>query len=278
VNGASPAYVAAVIGSPIAHSLSPTIHNAAFAAVGLDAVFVPFRVEPEGLRAAVEGMRALGFLGASVTVPHKQAVLDCCDRVEPTARGIGAVNCLCFDHDGDVIGHNTDVDGFLESLRNDLRVEVSGLRAVLLGAGGAARAVHAALERGGAGSVSVVARTPAAGSWASAGAHPWTLEALRELLGPCDLLVDCTSAGLSAETETAVPAPVPLDELPPSAAVASLVYHREPSLLADARARGLKTLDGAGMLVRQAARAFRLWTGQPAPLAAMRAALRQAIG
>lgn len=274
MSGRFPPRVAAVIGSPIVHTLSPVIHNAAFEAVGFDALFVALQVEREALGAAVAGMRALGFLGASVTVPHKQAVIEHCDRVEPTARRIGAVNCLCFDHEGAVVGHNTDVDGFLDSLRNDLRIEVSGLRAVLLGSGGAARAAYAGLERGGAASVGVVARSPERASWAGGAVHPWSASALAALVPACDLLVDCTSAGLSAATEDTVPAPVPLERMPAGAAVATLIYHREPALLTEARKRGLKTLDGEGMLVRQAARAFRLWTGQPAPLAAMKKALQ----
>jgi len=273
MNGGEARRVAAVIGAPIAHSLSPAIHNAAFSATGLDAVLVAFHVEPAALGAAVRGMRALGFMGASVTVPHKQAVARHCDRIEPAAEQVGAINCLCFGADGDIVGHNTDVDGFADSLREDLGVSARGCRAVLLGAGGAARAVFAGLRRDGAESISLVARSPNRVDWAAGEAHPWTGSALDELLASCDLLVDCTSVGLDPTDEPNLPAPIPLERLSGAAAVVSLVYHREPALLADARARGLATLDGKGMLVRQGARAFELWTGQSAPIAAMRDAL-----
>lgn len=278
MSAGGPTRVAAVIGSPIQHSQSPAIHNAAFAAAGVDAIFVALRVEPADLAAAVQGMRALGFLGASVTVPHKRAILEHCDRVDPAAERVGAVNCLGFAAGGEVIGHNTDVEGFAESVRHDLGLDVRGLRTVLLGAGGAARAAHAGLRREGAASVTLLARRPAAASWAPGGARPWNTEELCEALEGCDLLVDCTSTGLSEDAEAAVPAPVPLERLPAGAAVVSLVYHREPGLLGRARALGLKAHDGSGMLVRQAASAFALWTGLPAPVEVMRDALRRSLG
>jgi len=269
--------VAAVIGRPVRHSASPAIHNAAFAATGIDTIFVALEVEPAQLGDAVAGMGAMGFVGASVTVPHKQAVRDLCSRVDPIARSVGAVNCLSFER-GEVTGHNTDADGFVAALHDDLGTSFSGLRAVLLGCGGAARAVYVGLERAGAGSVDVIARSPEAATWASHGACPWSAEILHELLGRCDLLVDCTSRGLHPETEAAIPAPIPLSRLPGSATVASLVYHREPRLLKEARARGLRAVDGTGMLVYQAARAFELWTGCSAPVEVMRKALRRAVG
>lgn len=279
--------VGAVIGWPVEHSASPALQNAAFRALGIDAVFVALPVEPARLDAAIRGMAALGFLGASVTVPHKRAALEACDEVDPQAAAIGAVNCLVFAPGGRVVGHNTDAGGFTDALAEELARPVHRARAVLLGAGGAARAVAAGLKAAGAGSVEVVARRPeAAAAWCPS-AHPFTADTLAALLPACDLLIDCTPVGLAAAAGAtagnaagpAAPAggfaaPVPLDALPASAAVATLVYHRDTELLARARALGLATLDGAGMLVHQGARAFTLWTGRPAPLAAMRAALR----
>jgi len=201
-------------------------------------------------------------------VPHKQPVARLCDRLEPSAERVGAVNCLAFE-DGRVIGHNTDADGFLDALRGELGREPGG-RAVLLGSGGAARAVAVALSGAGA-SVEVVARTPP--DWCAA--HPWTAGALAALLPACDLLVDCTPVGLARAQEGAVPAEVPIDLLPSGAAACALSYGAQGSaLLARARARGLPVMDGAAMLVHQGARAFTLWTGRPAPLAVMHAALR----
>jgi shikimate dehydrogenase len=254
--------VAAVIGDPIEHSKSPQLHAAAFAALGIDAVMVPLRVSAGALPAAIDGMRALGMLGASVTVPHKQAAAVLCDRLASGAAEIGAVNCLCFAG-SEVVGHNTDAPGFVDGLR-EAGVDPPGLRAVLLGAGGAARAVAAGLAEVGA-RVSVIARTPTRAKWA-ADVAPFTPAALAAALPICDLLIDCTSAGLAGD---AFPTAVPVDALPAGAVVATLVYGCDTELLRAATARGLQTVDGAGMLVHQAARAFTLWTGQPAPLEAM---------
>ncbi|HWN69196.1 MAG TPA: shikimate dehydrogenase [Haliangium sp.] len=279
--------VGAVIGAPVAHSRSPDLHNAAFAATGLDAVFVAWHVAPGDLAAAVAGFRALGLLGVSVTVPHKRAVAALCDRLAPPADVIGAVNCLVFeprgdrDRDrggdvrGDIVGHNTDAGGFTDSLLREAGFDPRGCRAVLLGAGGAARAVHAGLRAGGAARIDVVARQPQAVDWTEA--TPWTPELLGSLAPACDLLVDCTSLALSAETETPLTAIAPLDRLPAHAVVASLVYHRRPALLEQASARGLRTMDGAGMLVYQGARAFALWTGLEPPVDAMKMALSAAL-
>lgn len=270
--------VGAVIGAPVAHSRSPDLHNAAFAATGMDAVFVAWHVAPADLAAAVAGFRALGLLGASVTVPHKQAVAALCDRLAAPADAIGAVNCLVFERSDAgvaVIGHNTDAGGFTDSLLHEAGFDPAGCRALLLGAGGAARAVHAGLRACGAARIDVVARRPEAVDWIAA--TPWTPEHLAGLAPACDLLVDCTSLSLAAETEAPLSTAVPLDRLPAHAVVVSLVYHRLPALLAQAHARGLRTLDGAGMLVHQGARAFALWTGREPPVAAMKAALRAAL-
>jgi shikimate dehydrogenase len=257
--------VGAVLGWPVAHSASPALHNAAFRALGIDALFVALPVTPSDLPAAVRGLTALGMLGASVTIPHKQAVRSLCDQVDGGAERVGAVNCLVLDA-GRVIGHNTDAPGFTDALRGELGIDGRGARAVLLGAGGAARAVAVALADAGA-HVDIVARSPVA--WCEA--RPWSAETLAALLPACDLLVDCTPLGLGGERDTALPAPVPIERLPATAACCALAYGAPGSpLLAAARARGLATMDGAAMLVHQGARAFTLWTGRPAPLAVMR--------
>lgn len=271
--------VAGVIGWPIDHSLSPAIHNAAFRALGIDAVYTAFAVPPEDLAAALVGVRALRLLGLNVTVPHKRAAMLLCDEVSDVAVATGAVNTI-VPRDGKLWGTNTDVEGFAGSLAG-----ARPRRAVVLGAGGAAAAVVVALRKLAAGgaaglSVSVVARdADAARPLLDLGAGevlPWTEPALAGVLAGADLLVDATSAGLDETRERALPAPVPLDALAGDAWVCSLIYHRRPALLADAAARGLRTLDGADMLVRQAAASFTLFTGEPAPLDAMRAALRAA--
>jgi shikimate dehydrogenase len=263
--------VAAVLGWPVEHSRSPAMLNAAFAADQIDAVLVPFGVAPDGLASVVAALRAMRALGASVTVPHKVAVAGLCDELSAEARTIGAVNCLQLDGDR-VIGHNTDAPGFLDGLVAagfDLR----GKRCVLLGAGGGARAVAYALR--GARAIEIVARRPADVGWAPA--WPWTEENVRDCFSRADLVVDCTPAGLTEQTDLAFAESLPLDALPAAAWVATLVYHRQTELLQRAAARGHSTLDGKPMLVHQGARAFTLWTGVPAPIEVMTRALDQSI-
>lgn len=261
--------LAAVLGWPVAHSLSPAMHNAALAATGVDAVFVALPTAPPDLAAVVRGLAAVGALGASVTVPHKQAVAALCDHVEAPADRVGAVNCLAFEG-GAVVGHNTDAGGFVDGLLAD-GIEPAGRRAMILGGGGAARAVATGLIDAGA-TVLVAARRPSAVTWCRA--HPWT--ALRGELSRCDLLVDATSAALDDDGDHTLAETVPLAALPDGAAVVSLVYHRRPLLLARAADRGLTTAGGLPMLLHQGARAFTIWTGRAAPLDVMRAALHRA--
>ena len=269
---------AAVIGAPVTHSLSPALHNAAFAATGIDAVYLALHVEPNDLDAAVAGFRATGMLGISVTVPHKERIVPLCDQLDPPADRIGAVNCLTIEkHRGKptIVGHNTDAGGFVDSLVHDANMDPVGCRAVILGAGGAARAVYAGLHDAGATHIDVIARNPKKAAWTAA--KPWTEDSLADMCRRSDLLVDCTSAGLSPDREAKIPASIPIDDMPDSAVVASLVYHRKPALLKAAEDRGLRTLDGAGMLVYQGARAFELWTDVEAPIAAMWRAMREAV-
>lgn len=261
--------LAAVLGWPVAHSKSPALHNAAFAAAGVDAVFVALPVPPAELATVIRALAATGALGASVTIPHKEGALAACTRVDSLAARTGAVNCLVFD-DGAVLGHNTDAGGFVDALA-EAGISAAG-HAVLLGGGGAARAVAAGLTDAGA-AVTVVARRPDAVAWCTAAA--WS--ELPSLLDGAALLVDCTSAGLAAETDTALAESVPLERLPSTAAVATLVYHRATELCRRAADRGLVTMDGKGMLLHQGVRAFTLWTGRTAPVEVMRAALAIAV-
>lgn len=258
--------VAAVLGWPVEHSASPAMLNAAFAVDEIDAVMVPIGVPPEGLPTVVAALRAMSALGASVTLPHKLAVAALCDELSPAAKAIGAVNCLQFGER--LVGHNTDCDGFLDGLVAagfDLR----GKRSVLLGAGGAARAVAYGLRGGRA--VEVIARRPADVEWAQS--WPWTAENLRDCFARADLVVDCTSVGLDPQADAAFTASLPLDALPAGAWVSSLVYSRRTNLLERASERGHSTLDGKAMLVNQGARAFGIWTGMPAPVEVMARAL-----
>jgi shikimate dehydrogenase len=267
--------VAGVMGWPVEHSRSPALHNAAYAATSYDAVYLPLRVPPGGLADALRGATAMGFLGVNVTVPHKQAAVSLCHELDPVAERAGAVNTIVI-RDGRRVGHNTDVPGLADSLNEASPPLLAvGGRATVLGSGGAARAAVMSLIGLGF-ECAVVARSrdraePLLGVGA-AEIHPWTTDAMRALFPDMRLVVDATSAGLDPATERALPAPVPLDALAREAMVCSLVYHRLPALLAEARALGVRTLDGSGMLIHQAARAFTLMTGIAAPLEAMRAA------
>ena len=263
--------LAAVIGWPVSHSLSPAMHNQAFARCGVDAVFLALPVAPDHLEAVVRGLAAANALGLSVTVPHKEAMMEICDRLEPSAQAVGAVNCVLFEG-GQIIGLNTDADGFAESLQEDAGCAVQGASVVILGAGGAARAVHHGLTKRGAASVDVVARRPQAVTWTSA--IPFEDKQLDRLLPSSDVLVDCTPTGLVENGFASLPARPALERLPEQATVASLVYHREPELLAEARALGRRTLDGVGMLARQGALAFERWTGHTPPLGDFYSAVR----
>jgi len=274
--------LAAVIGWPVDHSRSPQMLNAAFESRGVDAVLVPIGVPPDQLAVAVAGLHAARALGASVTVPHKVAVAALCDSLSPTARAIGAVNCLHFT-DTDIVGHNTDAEGFIDSL-----VEAGCMQppsVVLLGAGGASRAVAFALRA--AKRITIVTRNPDRVSWVEAmqqvvvrpnntqlSVRPWT--EVRSALEQADLVVDCTPIGLSRDEEQMTDT-IPLDAVRPEAWVATLVYHRPTLLLERARERGHPTLDGRGMLVHQGARAFGIWTNLTAPTDAMRLALDNAL-
>lgn len=261
--------VAAVLGWPVEHSRSPQMLNAAFASEGIDAVLVPMGIAPEGLGAAFGGLRAMRAIGASVTVPHKVAVAALCDELSVGARVIGAVNCLHFEHDR-VVGYNTDEGGFTDSLVA-AGFSLAGKRAVILGAGGAARAVAYGLR--GARAVEVIARR--AVDWATA--WPWTAQNLRDVFERADLVIDTTPVGLERDGEAEFVDSLPLDALAPHAWVSTLVYHRTPLLLERAKERGHAILDGRMMLVHQGARAFTIWTGRPAPIEVMTRALEESI-
>jgi shikimate dehydrogenase len=271
VSAGAPARLAAVLGWPVAHSRSPALHNAAYRALDIDAVYVALAVAPGELAAALGGVRALGFLGVNVTVPHKEEARRLCDEVDRLAAEVGAVNTIVV-RDGRLVGANTDVAGFARALADE--GGASG-PVVILGAGGSARAVAAAVRADG-GEPRVVARRPEKARELGAG-FPWTPRGLGEALDGAGLVVDTTPTGLSHDSDSdgAHPVPVPLERLDQTALVASLVYHREPALLSRARALGLRTMDGAGMLVHQAALAFTLMTGREAPLDVMRAAFAQ---
>ncbi|MFA5882235.1 MAG: shikimate dehydrogenase [Acidimicrobiia bacterium] len=260
--------VVGVIGDPVTHSRSPAIHNAAFAALGLDWVYVAFPVAAGRGTEAVAAVRTLGLAGLSVTMPHKSDVAATCDELTPAAAALGSVNTV-VNRDGHVLGDSTDGPGLVAALREH-GVDPAGCRALVLGAGGAARAIVDALGRAGA-RVTVAARRADAGSRAAAlapGAAAVDFAGLDTAVAAADLVVNATPIGMQGE-----PPPFDPGVLTPAQFVYDTVYHPSPTpLLAAATARGIPAAGGLSMLVHQAALAFTLWTGEPAPLAVMSAA------
>jgi len=266
-----------VIGDPVAHSRSPAMHNAAFRALGLDWCYVPLHVAHAQIEAALRGLVALGFVGANVTIPHKEAAARLADERTPAAEAIGAVNTLSVLPGGRLRGDNTDAGGTLAALR-EAGIEVAGQRAVVLGAGGAARAVAYALAASGT-HVVLANRTPERAAALAASLQPHVagrLEAialadagaLQAALAEARLLVNATSVGLHPGPDLS-----PLPEgvgLHPGLAVLDLVYApRQTRLLRQAARSGCQTVEGLRVLVHQGALALEMWTGQPAPLDVM---------
>ncbi len=261
-----------LVGHPVEHSLSPPMHEAAYDALGLDARYVTFDVAPADLPAAVRGAAALGVAGLNVTVPHKEAVLDLVDPDSLVAR-VGAVNTIVFPDDGPPTGHNTDADGAVRALR-EAGADLSGATAVVVGAGGASRAVTVGLLDAGA-TVRVANRTLSRaeglvrdlGDDAAVTAHP--LDALPELLSDATVLVNATTVGMEEDRS-----PVPADALHGDLTVLDAVYAPlSTRLLSDAADRGATTVDGGRMLLHQGTAALERWTGREAPVAAMERAL-----
>lgn len=266
--------VAAVIGSPVRHSRSPALVNAAFAQLGLDWRFVAFEVAAGEGAAAVAAMRTLGLGGLSVTMPHKADVIAALDRCSPTASALGAVNCIAWEGD-ELVGHNTDGDGLVRSLAVDHGVAVAGRRCAVLGAGGAARSVVRALADAGASSVAVVNRTEARAVAAAELAGPVGEVAPPRAVADAEVVVNATSVGMGAEPGDAAAVPIDVGLLGPDHVVVDLVYQPlETPLLVAAAARGARTVDGLGMLVHQAALAVGRWTGEDPDISVMAAAAR----
>jgi shikimate dehydrogenase len=260
-----------VVGWPVDHSRSPAMHRAAFAALGLEGwSYDLLPVTPDRFAAEVRRLAGAGFVGANVTIPHKSAALALADRASPAARAIGAANTLSFAPDGEIAAENTDAPGLLDALGRD----PAGMTALVLGAGGSARAVVWALREAGA-RVAVWNRTRARAADLAAELDVTAVARA----APADLLVNCTAVGLDAcsikDSEGLRDLPVAADDLSEYGYVVDLVYSKRPTpLVRAARERGVETVDGLEILVRQGARSFRIWTGIDPPLAAMRTGAR----
>ncbi len=269
--------VCGVIGDPIEHTMSPTMHNAAYAETGVDFVYAAFRVAADDLGEAIRGMRALGIKGLNVTIPHKVAVMEFLDKLDPLAEKIGAVNTIVNDG-GVLTGFNTDAEGAMRALA-ERGIEIDGRKIVVLGAGGASRAVSLALADGG-GRLTILNRREEL-DWAEAlagrlsslfggdiPALELTGDNLAAALDGADLLVNTTSVGMSPQAERT---PVDAGLLHAGLAVFDIVYNPLKTRLAqDAEAAGARTVSGIEMLAWQGALAFEKWTGKPAPVRLMR--------
>jgi shikimate dehydrogenase len=273
--------VAAIIGDPVRHSLSPVMHNAAFAATGLDWLFVALPVDRGAAARALDAIRVLGIEGLSVTMPHKADAAAACDEVRGDAARLRSVNCVSRGAGGTLVGESTDGEGFVRSLREEGH-DPAGVRALVLGAGGAARAVVLALAQAGA-EVRVAARRPEAAadvagiaSGVDGGVRTVAWSEVSAAARSCDLVVNATPIGMSAAGSAPEGVALPLEagDLGPDRVVADLVYQpRRTALLELAAASGAATVDGVGMLVHQGAIAFERWTGTTAPVDVMRAAV-----
>ncbi len=260
--------VFAIIGSPVEHSLSPAMHNAGFSAEGIGAVYVAFRVED--LPAAMAGVRALGLAGLSVTVPHKVAVMAHLDRLDETARQVGAVNTVVREG-ADLVGYNTDVAGALGAL--EPHTTFAERHFLIIGAGGAARAIGFGLWQRGA-RLTIANRTPERGR-ALAEDLGCSFVALSEVerVRP-DCIIQATSVGMAPGPDRS---PVPPRIFRPGMVAMDIVYKpRQTRFLREAAERGCQCIGGLDMLLGQAVEQFRLWTGR-APHAAMAGALREAL-
>jgi shikimate dehydrogenase len=288
-----------VIGHPVEHSLSPAMHNAAISHLGVDFVYLPFPVKPGDLKAALAGFAAIGVRGFSITIPHKQAILPLLSSVSPIARSIGAVNTVYLTDKG-WCGTNTDVEGFLAPLQTPpIPPDRGGSRggsdwnqkvAVILGNGGAARAVVAGCAQLGCAEIHVVGRSEQnlgefQQSWVNSPmpvqnlqVHTW--ENLSMLISQADLLVNTTPVGMYPQGEKSPVVQGAIDRMKAGAIVYDLIYTPNPTqFLKDAQLRGARAIDGLEMLVQQGAAALKIWLNKESvPVDVMRQALRQHLG
>ena len=272
-----------VIGHPIGHSLSPIMHNAALAEMGADFVYLPFAIAPENLDQAIQGFAAIGIQGFSITIPHKQTIMPLLDEISDVAQAIGAVNTVWRTEKG-WSGTNTDAEGFLAPLRSRQQ-DWSQSVAVILGNGGAARAVVAGCLELGCAEVHIVGRDAQklaafSQSWkASLGLNVHGWETLPKLLTRADLLVNATPIGMSPQVNQSPLTVSEVDQLKAGVIAYDLIYTPNPTMfLKQASDRGGVAIDGLEMLIQQGAIALKIWTQQPVPVETMRHALRQHLG
>lgn len=274
----------AVLGHPVSHSLSPAMHNASLRALGLNAIYLAYDVREQDVPTAIKGMCALGFGGTNVTIPLKHAAYACMDHLAPCAKRLGVVNTVAY-RDGETTGYNTDGVGLLADLREQFGLHPRGLKTLVLGCGGAGRAVALTMAAEGAAQIMLANRTPAraaeladdvraAGATSDVRVLPDDAEAWIEASLESDLVIQCTSSGMRSDEHSLLPARA----FRRDQCVYDLIYTQErTSLLHCAAATGARIANGLGMLLHQGAESFHIWTGQRADTHAMRVALQEAV-
>lgn len=269
-----------VFGDPIRHSRSPIMLNRAFQEAGINAVYAAFHVRPEELGDAVRGIRALGYRGINVTIPHKVEVMQYLDEIDEGARIVGAVNTI-VNESGKLIGYNTDGIGYVRSLKEETGIELKGKSVLLLGAGGAARGVAYALAKEGARRIYIANRTKERALELADTISSYTeaiglgMDELGHVVDEVQFVLNTTSAGMHPHVDEV---PLPLEFLRSHHLVSDLIYNpRITRFLREAEARGARIHGGLGMFIYQGAFAFEYWTGTPAPVAAMRQVVEQSL-
>lgn len=254
----------AVIGDPIAHSMSPAIHNDAFEKEIMDAEYIAFHVKPDGLGDAVRGMKAIGICGFNITMPHKETIIPFLDEVDDLSRAIGAVNTV-FNKDGRLIGYNTDGIGFIKALEEELTGDLTKKKTLIIGAGGAARAIYFTLVKEGVKQIDIANRTkdravnlilecPYDNQSTAV-----TFAEAEQRMAEYDLIIQTTSIGMSPNSKDA---PLNVANIKESAFVSDIIYNPlKTKILMDAEQNGAKIQNGVGMFVYQGAIAFQIWTG-----------------
>ncbi len=277
----------AIFGYPLGHTMSPTMHNAAAEALDLPYRFMAYEVPPGRIGEAVRGAQAMGFGGLCITIPHKVAVAGMMDALSEDARLMGAVNVVTFGADGKMKGHNTDGVGWLRSLEEETGETPEGKRCLLLGAGGAARAVAVKLAQSGAAHIEIRNRTAGKAeelaayvqkNFPGARASGGGLADLPAAAEGRDLIINTTSQGMTGDPAREAATPLPEEAIPKGAICTDAVYNPpETAFLRAARRRGARTVSGVGWLVYQGAAAWKLWTGAEMPTAAVMARVREAL-
>ncbi|MCA9835384.1 MAG: shikimate dehydrogenase [Trueperaceae bacterium] len=270
-----------LLAHPAKHSVSAPMHNAAFKVLGIEAHYETLDVAPESLRDVVEGLRAPDVFGSNVTVPHKLAVFPLMDELSEAAKSVGAVNTI-INKKGKLLGHNTDATGYVRALEEDGKFSLKDKKILLLGAGGAARAIVYAVLKAGCEKLAIYNRSQEkAQALVAEFAHLGRLEALSELtemLITSDLVINSTSVGMEHNGIDPDESPLSQGLMPAHAFVSDIVYRPEKTrLLKDAEAAGLKFQNGLPMLIYQGAESFECWTGKKPPIDLMFAAAREAL-